>query len=186
MSIFILSAVAPMAMAPPDQTYSLGDTVSLQCNSTGGPGNSYQWRVNGSDLGGENSPMLVLNSVSASTGGEYSCVVRNAAGSNTDNTNVFISPYITSQPLHMVGANGSMTMLTCEAEAFPSPQYQWGRMDGDKIRAELSTTSSTLMFTPLLFGDEGEYFCNATSRNLTTQSQPATLTGKDNSLQLYS
>ncbi len=124
--------------------------------------------------------MLTLTNVMAADGGMYTCMITNAGGSDSATTSVFISPYFTSQPQAMGGANGTMVTLTCEAEAFPAPTYEWSRMDGGTIGTEVvGQNSAMLMFDPLMFGDEGEYLCNATSMGMTIQSQPVTLTGKN-------
>ena len=143
----------------------------------GGPGNTFRW------LNSANSPLstnstLTLVNVLASDGGTYTCEVTNDGGTDTATTSIFISPYFTSQPQAVGGANGAMVTLTCVAEAFPSPTYQWSRVDGGAIStAATGQNSSMLVFNPLAFGDEGEYVCNATSMGVTTQSQPATLSG---------
>ena len=47
------------------------------------------------------------------------------------------------------------------------------------IREELITNTSSLIFDPVLFGDEGDYYCNATSREEVAKTQDATLTGNN-------
>lgn len=151
----------------------------------GGPENIFQWLLGNEPVEEmfldieESSFMstLTLVNVSASSGGEYSCVVSNAAGNDTDSTFLFISPYFTAPPADVEGSTqGNRTVLVCEAEAFPSPEYQWAREDGMEIR-QIVTNNSQLVFDPLQFGDEGQYFCNASSGELTIHSDPATLTG---------
>ena len=164
-------------MVTADTTYSQGANVTLVCTAMGGPDNSFQWFFRGSSLSGQTSSNLTLLSVSATDGGAYTCVVSNLAGDNNATTTVFISPYFTSQPQAVGGANGSMVTLTCEAEAFPAPTYQWSRVDGGTIRPDVTGQDSTmLMFNPLMFGDEGDYICTATSDGNPIQAQTATLT----------
>ena len=123
--------------------------------------------------------MLTLSIVTASIGGEYSCVVTNRAGNDMASTFVFVSPYFVDQPVNTEGSNGSAINLTCRAEAFPEPKYQWGRVDGAAIRDQVvGTNSTTLIFTPFMFGNEGEYYCNVTSSGRTIQSESITLTSK--------
>ena len=120
--------------------------------------------------------------VSASDGGMYTCEVTNDGGTDTATTSVLISPYFTSQPQAVGGANGTMATLTCEAEAFPNPTYQWFRTNGTIGATVTGQASSSLVFSSLQFGDEGDYFCNATSNGLTIQSDSATLSGKNSLL----
>ena len=161
-----------------NQTYNRNNTALLLCTSQGGPGNTYQWQANDTDIQGETMEMLTLNNVDASTGGLYTCVVTNAAGNDSASTYIFIAPYFTSQPKNEKVTNGSSVTLQCVAEAFPSPSYLWARTDGMPIRGTLLTTTDSFNFDPVMFGDEGDYFCNATSRNEVARSQDATLTGE--------
>ena len=123
--------------------------------------------------------MLTLSIVNASIGGEYSCVVTNRAGNDMASTFVFVSPYFVAQPVNTEGSNGSAINLTCRAEAFPEPEYQWGRVDGAEIRNQIMGINSTVLhFDPLLFGDEGGYNCTAVSGIASVQSQLAIITSK--------
>ena len=160
-------------MAPADQTYSRGDNITLQCTSIGGPENAFQWLFDGEALAGENSPTLILSNVNATDGGVYSCMVSNAAGNSTDDTTVFIAPYFITQPVDTFGSNGTVVVLMCEAEASPSPQYQWSRGDSRAIRNGINT--STLTFDPVMFGDEGDYICTADN---SAQSSQVTIASK--------
>ncbi len=164
-------------MAPADQTSNQGDTVALQCTAMGGPDNTFRW-LDSSNSPVSTSAMLILTNVMATDGGVYTCEVNNTAGTSSDITSVSISPYFTSQPQAMGGNNGTMVTLTCEAEAFPAPTYQWSRVDGGTIRTEVMGQDSTvLVFDPLLFGDEGDYFCTAISNGDEAQSENVTVTG---------
>ena len=166
-------------MVSENQTYERRDNITLNCLAVGGPDIFYQWLSNGTDISGEISTTLMLTNVNASNGGEYSCVVSNSVGGDSASTFVFISPYFTTQPENTGGSNGSTLTLMCEAEAFPSPQYQWAYADGADIReAVIGINSTMLYFNPLIFGDEGNYFCNATSGRVTVESNLVTLTGK--------
>ena len=152
----------------------------------GGPGNDFGWLFNKKQLGrssiivNDSASTLTLSNVTASIGGEYSCVVTNRAGNDTASTFVFVSPYFVAQPVNTEGSNGSAINLTCQADAFPEPEYQWRRVDGKEISDKLiGVNSMSLMFDLLLFGDEGEYYCTATSRNISIGSNTATITGID-------
>ena len=147
------------------------------CTSLGGTGNTYQWQANDTNIPGETTEVLTLADVDASIGGMYTCVVTNAAGSDSDSTFIFISPYFISQPVNEETINGSSVTLQCVAEAFPSPSYQWERTDGAPIRDIIANDTNSLVFLPVLFGDEGDYYCNATSRTEIAHSEDATLTG---------
>ncbi len=151
--------------------------MTLSCSALGGPDLFYRWQANASYLVGENSSTLMLSNVDASDGGDYTCVVFNSAGNTSATTSVFIMPYFTVQPDDAGSANGSGIILTCQAEAFPSPSYEWIQVGGS-IRSDLSVDSEVLVFNTLLFGDEGDYVCNVTSAETVISSKTVTLSGK--------
>ncbi len=160
-----------------NQAYNRRDDVTLNCSALGGPDLFYRWQANASYLAGENSSTLMLSNVDASDGGDYTCVVFNSAGNTSATTSVFILPYFTVQPDDAGITNGSSISLTCQAEAFPSPSYEWIQVGGS-IRSGLSVGSEVLVFDPLLFGDEGDYVCNVTSAETVISSNTVTLSGK--------
>ena len=177
--LFHLCIVMPLATITPssvNRTSNRGDTATLMCTSVGGPDNAYQWRANNTDIPGETMKNLTLTNVNDLTGGMYTCVVTNAAGSDSDSTFLFIAPYFITEPVNGAIANGSLTIFQCVAEAFPSPSYQWARTDRVPVRQGLTTDTNILFFNPALFGDEGQYYCNATSREEVAHSQDITLT----------
>ena len=70
-----------------------------------------------------------------------------------------------------------MHTLVCEAEAFPEPQYQWVRVSGTFDENVAEVDNNVLVFTPVRFGDAGEYYCIATSNGHSVESNTSTLTG---------
>lgn len=184
LSLFFLLSVAPMINSTtPDQSYSVNSTTTLYCTALGGPRNDYKWRVNGGDVNstqidGSRSE-LTLEFLDSANGGIYSCLVSNAAGNDTEDIAVFISPYFITEPESTGGMDGGSANLTCEADAFPAPQYQWGRVNGQEVSAvAIGINSPMLMFDPLQFGNEGEYYCNVTSGESSIRSDVATLACK--------
>ena len=160
-------------MSPVDHTFNRSSVVILTCSTLGGPDNEYQWLRSNETL--SNSSVLTLDSV---VGGEYTCTVTNLAGSGNATTNVFVNLEFTQQPNDTLATNSSMIMLTCEAEGFPDPVYQWFRNDSQMIRSDVEDNSSMLLFDSVLFGDEGDYYCTATSNGISVNSTTATLTGE--------
>ena len=63
---------------------SLGGNATLQVNYSGPAPLSYQWRFNGLDIPGATTNKYVLTNAQPANVGEYSVVVRNAAGSFTN------------------------------------------------------------------------------------------------------
>ena len=158
-----------------NQTYRQQDTGILVCNSTGGFGNTYQWLKNGLFIN-ESSNILILPDVADSTGGIYSCVVTNAAGNHSATTLLFVFPYFIEQPIdRLLTSAGSTFNITCIAAAFPDPEYQWGHEDGRELRVQ--SNMSIFIIDSVQFGDEGMYYCNATSTGLVNTSSSTLITG---------
>ncbi len=171
--------VPPLAVEIPGdtiQSINAGDTLSLSCSGTGsGTIDTIQWSMDGMDLMDETSMILEIVNATAFDGGEYTCTVNNGTANAT--VTVHITPqFTTSQPTQV--SSDSMTILTCDATGFPDPVYVWGRVDGKNIGDDVETNSSTLVLGFLMFGDEGDYYCNATSGDVTIQSEAVTVTGK--------
>ena len=169
----LMCAVSPRASLTGNslnQTSSRGGTATLECMSLGGPNNTYRWLFEGSNLSGETSTTLTLSNVVVSTGGIYSCVVSNDAGSDSADTFVFVQPYFLSQPNDTLTSVNFSFGLICDAVAFPSPDYLWQRVDGRDIRDGVNANQKYFYISSLEFGDEGEYFCSSTSNGVTVQS----------------
>ena len=180
LSMIYFYAVSPeesVSVSPLNMVFNRGDNVTLNCSAQGGPDNTYQWQRSGTDLDNEAMQTLTITQISAMDGGEYTCVVSNAAGSGNASTLLNVSPYIAVDPTDISARNGTVHMLVCEAEAFPEPQYQWIRASGNFSETVTGVDSSVLGFTPVLFGDEGEYYCTAVSNGRSVESSTSTLTG---------
>ena len=113
--------------------------------------------MNGSIIG--NDSMLEVMDIDASFGGNYTCTVSNAAGSDSASTILYVAPYIVT-PLEeqILTTNGSNLNISCDTDGFPSPNVSWM----DMTNAEMMNTS-LLEFNPVNFGDEGLYRCVATA-----------------------
>ena len=123
---------------------------------------------------------LILNNVTGSSGGVYSCIVSNPAGRALENLTLSIFPYFVLEPQDGGGEDGENVTLQCVAGGFPEPQYQW-------FRQNLMSVGSTseLEFAPLRFGDEGLYSCEVTSGEHNITSDIVTLWGKSRVMLTY-
>lgn len=75
------AAVPPAISAQPlAQAIASGTNATLLVTAEGPGPLAYQWRRNGADLSGANSPALVLASASATDAASYTCTVSNPAG----------------------------------------------------------------------------------------------------------
>ena len=148
------------------------------CFARGGPNNTFQWLRNGTELVGETFEMYAIPDITSTDGDEYTCTVSNAAGSESVSTFLFVSPEITLNPMDANTNDGSSAMIMCDAEAFPRPEFQWFHVDGDIGSNIMGADTNMLLFSPVQFGDEGDYFCTATSNGISVNSESSTITGK--------
>ena len=149
-----------------NQTYKFGENATLECISSGGPGNTYQWQKDESDILNKNATILRLPDVTVSAGGLYSCIVSNAAGNHSASTFLFVFPYFLEQPVEVVLTSARSSFnISCLAMAFPQPEYQWERVEGREIRMDVITNMSVLTIYSLQFGDEGSYYCIVVSND---------------------
>ena len=141
--------------------------------------NEFQWTLNNENLTNETGPVLDLSDITAdSHGGVYTCTVSNEAGSDEDSFTVNVSPIFTQQPVLIVVEVLIQIELECRASGFPEPTYQWFKVGGELSGNVTGDNTSRLRFNPVYYGDEGDYFCQVTSGNITINSSTATLAGR--------
>ena len=121
---------------------------------------------------------FVIYNVNASDGGTYTCTVENEVGSASATVVVYVTPYFTTEPQDILTSNGSIENAICKAKAFPPPDMWWvalngnctelesvfakGSGSGEPLMYEHLTDGDSLLFDPVLFGDEvGVYCCVA-------------------------
>ena len=88
-SSICLPPVSPegsVSSSPSPVLVSQTHNTTLNCSSSGGPDNMYQWFHEGSILPGETNPTLTLTDVMVSNEGNYICRVSNAAGTGNSST----------------------------------------------------------------------------------------------------
>ena len=144
----------------------------------------FKWTFIGSALINANTTsvqsILIINNVSASNGGEYTCTVSNLAGNASNSSTLYVSPYIVTNPVQNLTATDGATMkvLECVAAAFPSPTYTWTKLTGpgSPMVVVNDNDSGTLVFSPVIeFYDYGTYICAASSNNLMVNSSVSTV-----------
>ena len=77
-----MSPFGTVVVWPENSFVKESDNVTLTCSADGGPNNDYMWFYGSTSL--TNGPVLELSNIRASDGGEYTCVVSNAAGSDRE------------------------------------------------------------------------------------------------------
>lgn len=156
------------------------DSVTLRCIVDSNPRAAILWKKEG--LNGEFSPEqeIVFSPVTRHTAGQYSCTAENQLGmSKADYVEVDVkySPRILSVgPTKVVTAQlYNKTVLTCEAEGNPPPQYTWLQMNPTQevlIRAH----TQEFVIENVTYDYQGEFVCKATNdingEERTVQSDP--------------
>ena len=185
-----------------------GSDTTFTCSARGGPNNMIAWvrtfdesqlqtlisqrPVNVSAVLSVLSPIatgdtLSLSSISATqNGGGYICVVVNEAGTGSSSTsNLYVHPKITTQPMNQYVRRGDNVTLTCIADSFPAPAYQWEFFNTTLGRfiplpADVRDTNSVLAIGDVQYQDFGTFRCNVTMQiiNETITSNEAVVTSK--------
>ncbi len=151
---------------PVSQTVLVGANVTFNVTATGTAPLNYQWRKNGTPIGGNSSAStasLSLTSVTTADTASYTCVVSNAAGSNVSSaaslTVNLAPPAITTQPVGQITAVGGQAAFTVAASGTAPFTYQWRR--GGLALANNAVVSgantATLTLTGVTHADTGSY-----------------------------
>lgn len=194
----MFSLVSPSGSVSVDNFPTLigtyGTSVSFTCTSRGGPGVEYRWvrddamAVDTSDLPTSLSnvvgttAVLTIDNVNGSSGGDYSCVAFNEAGSDVVNVTLYVSLEILQDPEENVYTSvGESVVLSCLADSFPAPEYQWQYTNETQFEDIIGETNTTLVINPVMFADFGSYRCavNTPIINQMDTSGTALITGNN-------
>ena len=105
-----------------------------------------------------------MQSVNASHGGKYSCIVFNDAGIELSFAYLYIQPYFITEPQDIEIDFAESFTLECEAESIPDSTIQWQKQLSNGDFYDISNEeSSTLVFEKALLSDSGIYRCVATN-----------------------
>jgi len=149
--------VAPtISSQPANIAVNQGDTASFSVTAIGTAPIAYQWRRNGTAIGGATAASLSLANVQPSVAGTYSVTVTNTAGSVTSSgatLTVNTAPVFTAQPQSQTALAGSVVTFAVSAGGGTSFSYQW-RKNGVAI---VGATSASLTLTGVTVADAGNY-----------------------------
>jgi hypothetical protein len=141
---------------PGNQTVAAGGSATFTVAATGAAPLSYQWRLNGVNIGGATTPSITINNAQLAQGGGYSVRVVNSAGAAVSVTAVLTvqaPPVITQQPQSRSVAAGSTALFAVTAQGTPPLAYEW-RRNGTPVPG---ATSATLVVTNVQPALEGDY-----------------------------
>ncbi|XP_019857978.1 PREDICTED: hemicentin-1-like, partial [Amphimedon queenslandica] len=197
-ALVTVSPLDSVVVDPMNRTVSIGDTANFTCRAQGGPGNMFRWikgNFNGPTLTAPLNVTQFLNSLSifrsgyelsftvgggAADGGYYTCIVVNEAGYDTDNVSLLVRPQILTNPMPQYAEVGNNVTLTCEADSFPAPNYQWEMMNRTSGYFEHlnGQTSYVLILESISYEKYGMYRCVATTDSIEEKatSTPALVT----------
>jgi len=94
---------------PASQTINEGDNVTFNVSATGDGSLGYQWRKDGSNIGGATSTSFTINSATPADDGAYDVRVTNACGNATSNDAILTVTPDTADCLADVNGDGVLT-----------------------------------------------------------------------------
>ncbi|XP_041378944.1 opioid-binding protein/cell adhesion molecule-like [Gigantopelta aegis] len=111
---------------------------------------------------------------------DYDCLVINEAGAERNTSTLYVRPVITEQPDDQYVDDGQAVTLSCKANSFPSPEYQWEMMNRTTRMFEpiKNATDSTFTISSISYNDYGNYRCVAAANSIAENatSEPALIT----------
>jgi alpha-tubulin suppressor-like RCC1 family protein len=153
----VLASVGPPFITEPpvSRLATPHSQVIFSAKATGAWPLSFQWQLDGTDLLGATSRVLILDE--ATNGGDYRVVVSNALGVATSSvarlTLIDRPPSIRVQPASQIGYLGSTVNLQVAAEGSTPFSYHWRINDQDLPQA----TNATLTLPHLAISQSGAY-----------------------------
>jgi len=139
------------------------DSVKLSCAVDSNPPSTLEWRRG--DVVVSQDPELTISPVTRDTAGIYSCTAQNTLGmSQPDQIQIHVqyTPRITSigPSLHVTAKAGSSLLLSCGADGFPTPQFQWLQQlpSGEVL---VRGYEPQLVIDAVTYQHQGEFVCKA-------------------------
>ena len=207
--IFSVSPRGSVTISPDFVITDNGSSITFTCSARGGPNNTYLWfRTTDINITLASSTLLTqsplpinkltmelsnitlaigtvftITSVNATEdGGSYECYVFNEAGYENNSTTLYVRPVITEQPNDQFADDGETVTLSCRANSFPAPDYQWEMMNRmTRIFESIeNATDPTYTISSISYDDYGSYHCVVTANGITENatSELALITGK--------
>jgi hypothetical protein len=178
------TAVAPAITAQPaNKTVTAGQTATFSVTATGTAPLTYQWKKNGTAIGGAASASYTTPATIASdNNAQFTVTVTNSVSSNTSNAatlTVDVPPSITTQPANRTVNAGQTANFSVVAAGTGTLTYQWkknGAAIGSATAASYTTPATVASdngasFTVTVTGTTGSVTSNAAT--LTVNGPPA-------------
>lgn len=182
-TVGVVQQLAPPVVTgqPGSLNVTVGGTAVFAATVSGAAPLAYQWRRNGVDITGANSPILTLPNVTALNDGQYTLAISNRAGSSvsepaalvvTLGTPVALPPTLANQPGPLSVPAGSAANFAVGVSGSGPFTYAWFR--GSSTQPIADTPS--LAFPSVSTADAGSYTVRVTNTAGTVLSSAATLT----------
>ncbi|WP_414662095.1 immunoglobulin domain-containing protein [Horticoccus sp. 23ND18S-11] len=177
--------VAPaIVQQPVARTISDGGSTTFAVAATGTAPLTYQWRKGGVPIAGNLSAAtatLSLTGVTLADGGDYDCVVTNAANSATSSAALLtvlpVAVSIQKQPVSATVALGGTTSFTVQATGSAPISYSWRRNGTPLVNGPgvAGVATATLTLTGVQAASAGVYDVIVSNVVNPVTSLPATL-----------
>ena len=176
--------VAPSITSQPgNQTILAGQSATFSVIANGTSPLSYQWRQNGSAIGGATSSSYTTPAeTTANSGATFSVVVSNSAGSVTSNNATLtvnpdpVAPTITSQPASQTINAGQTATFSVTASGTAPLSYQWFQ-NGTAIGGATSSSYTTPAETVSNSGTQFSVTVSNSAGSVTSNNATLTVNG---------
>ena len=153
---FVTNVPPYLTSQPQSTSVAQGSNAVFNVTAGGTATLGYQWRFNGTNIGGATQSSYSRNNSQTNDAGSYSVVVTNASGSVTSSVaslTVLLPPSIVSQPEGLTVKEGTNVTFTVTATGSATLEYQWKFNGGDIIGA----TENNYTISNVTVFDGGDY-----------------------------
>jgi gliding motility-associated-like protein len=168
-----VNPVTVITLQPVAVTQCAGTNATFTVTATG-TSLTYQWRKNGTAIGGATNASITLNNITGSDAAGYDVVITGSCGTITSSSatlTVNTAPVISAQPADRTLCAGTSATFSVTATG-TGLTYQW-RKNGFNISG---ATGSSYTLNNIVSGDAGSYSVVITGTCGTATSNAATLT----------
>jgi gliding motility-associated-like protein len=154
MASLTVNAAPAITSQPASVTQCAGTNVTFTVTATGA-GLTYQWRKNGTNIGGATGSSYTINNIAAADAGSYTVVVTGTCGNLTSAIAVLTvnaAPAVTGQPVAVTACEGTNVSFSVTATG-AGLTYQW-RKNGINIGG---ATGQTLALNNITVSSAGNY-----------------------------
>jgi len=179
----IITGLPPVVTtSPTSQTVNAGSNITFSLIANGSPTLYYQWRKDGSPIGGATTATLTLANVQSDADGSYDAIVSNSVSTTVSAAALLVvnpaMPVITNQPTALTTTTGGNASFTVIAAGTDPLTYQW-RKAGIVLTNSGTVTganAATLSLAGVSAVDAGNYDVVVTNSLGFATSNPVTLT----------